>query len=120
MAASAMRRRSRCPVACSLDLLGDRWTLLVIRDLTQGGSRFKHFTAAAEGVPTNILAERLNRLVHHGVVEQVPAAPGAKRQAYRLTPKGEALRPVLAALHEWGMQWEAPAFEVPPAQPLTS
>jgi len=54
-------RRSPCPVACSLDLIGDKWTLLVIRDLLFGRSRFKDFAASPEGIPTNILSERLGR-----------------------------------------------------------
>jgi len=99
-------RRSPCPVACGLDLLGDRWTLLVVRDLLLGRSRFKDFEASPEGIPTNLLADRLARLLAWGVVEQVPAGPGARHQAYRLTVKGEALRPVVMALRDWGLAWE--------------
>ncbi len=98
--------RSPCPVACALDILGDRWTLLVIRDLMFGRSRFKDFTASPEGIPTNILSERLERLRRHGLVEQVPAADGTKRLAYCLTEKGHSLRPVLEALRDWGLHWE--------------
>lgn len=98
--------RSPCPVACALDLFGDRWTLLVIRDLMLGGSRFKDFATAPEGIPTNILSERLVRLVEQEVIEKVPAADGSKRLAYRLTEKGKALRPVLAAIRDWGLEWE--------------
>ena len=99
-------RRSPCPVACALDLFGDRWTLLVIRDLLLGRSRFKEFAASPEGIPTNLLSERLARLLRHGVVVQVPPADGSKHLAYRLTDKGEALRPVLAAMRNWGLGWE--------------
>ena len=99
-------RRSPCPVACSLDVLGDRWTLLVVRDLLLGAERFKEFSASPEGIPTNILADRLARLVEHGVAEQVPAADGSRHPAYRLTKKGRALLPVLAALRDWGLAWE--------------
>lgn len=98
-------RRSPCPVACALDLLGDRWTLLVIRDLFLGRSRFKDFTASPEGIPTNILTDRLERLVNQGVVNKVPV-PGGKRYAYKLTEKGRALGPVLIALKDWGLVWE--------------
>jgi DNA-binding HxlR family transcriptional regulator len=101
-----VERRSTCPVACSLDLLGDRWTLLVVRDLWFGRSRFKDFTASPEGIPTNILSERLERLVKHGVAEKVPAADGTKRLGYQLTEKGKALGPVLAAIRDWGLAWE--------------
>jgi len=99
-------RRSPCPVACSLDILGDRWTLLVVRDLMLGRSRFKDFEASPEGIPTNILSERLERLLGHNIVEQVPAADGSKRQAYALTEKGRALRPMLKAMRDWGLAWE--------------
>jgi DNA-binding HxlR family transcriptional regulator len=99
-------RRSPCPVACTLDILGDRWTLLVVRDLFQGRGRFRDFTASPEGIPTNILSERLERLLQHGVVEQIPAADGTKRSAYRLTKKGQALGPVVAAMRDWGLAWE--------------
>lgn len=101
-----LARRSVCPVACSLDLLGDRWTLLVVRDLWLGRTRFKDFTASPERIPTNILSERLERLVAHGVAEKVPAADGSKRLGYRLTDKGKALIPILAAIRDWGLTWQ--------------
>jgi DNA-binding HxlR family transcriptional regulator len=100
------RRRSSCPVACGLDLLGDRWTLLVVRDLLLGRTRFKDFAASPEGIPTNILADRLERLVAGGVLERAPSAPGSRHLAYHLTAKGRALRPVVAALRDWGLEWE--------------
>lgn len=100
------RRRSPCPVACSLDLFGDRWTLLIIRDLFCGRKRFKDFTASPEGIPTNILAERLERLLTHGIVEHIPAEDGTKRLAYRLTEKGKDLGPVLKAMRDWGLAWD--------------
>jgi DNA-binding HxlR family transcriptional regulator len=99
-------RRSPCPVACSLDLFGDRWTLLIVRDLFFGRARFKDFTASPEGIPTNILADRLERLLAHGVVEQIPAEDGTKRLAYRLTEKGKALGSVLKAMRDWGLAWD--------------
>jgi len=70
---SGPARRSPCPVACALDLFGDRWTLLVIRDLLFGRSRFKDFSASPEGIPTNILSERLGRLLAANVIEQITA-----------------------------------------------
>ncbi len=102
-AKTAPERRSPCPVACSLDLLGDRWTLLVVRDLMFGRSRFKDFTASPERIPTNILSDRLARLLRHRIVDQIPAEDGTKRLAYRLTAKGVALRPVLEAMRDWGL-----------------
>jgi DNA-binding HxlR family transcriptional regulator len=103
---AAETRRSPCPVACALDLMGDRWTLLVIRDLMFGRARFKDFEASPEGIPTNILSDRLERLLHSKIVEQIPVGDGAKRFAYRLTPKGKALAPVLVAMRDWGLKWE--------------
>ena len=99
-------RRSPCPVACALDLFGDRWTLLVIRDLVLGKSRFKEFVSSPEGIPTNILSERLERLQQGGIVEQVPATEGGKRMAYALTEKGRSLRPLLKMIRDWGLEWE--------------
>ena len=99
-------RRSPCPVACGLDIFGDRWTLLVVRDLMFGAERFKEFSNSPEGIPTNILADRLARLQRHKVVEQVAAADGTKHPAYRLTDKGRALLPVLGAMRDWGLKWE--------------
>lgn len=103
---SAPVRRSPCPLACSLEIFGDRWTLLVVRDLILGSSRFKDFTASPEGIPTNILSERLERLRHHGIVDRVAAGEHSKRFAYELTEKGNALRPVLRSMVEWGLKWE--------------
>ncbi len=103
---SATTRRSPCPVACSLDIFGDRWSLLIIRDLVLGRSRFRDFTGSPEGIPTNILSDRLKRLQERQLIAQIPAADGAKRLAYRLTNKGEALKPVLVALRDWGLKWE--------------
>lgn len=103
---AAPLRRSPCPLACGLDLFGDRWTLLVIRDLMFGAERFKDFTASPEGIPTNILADRLNRLRVSGVIAQVSATDGTRHPAYQLTAKGLALRPVLESMRDWGLKWE--------------
>lgn len=102
----AVPRRSPCPLACSLDIFGDRWTLLIVRDLFYGRTRFKDFTASPEGIPTNILADRLERLLANGIIEQIPAEDGTKRLAYRLTEKGKALGPVLKTMRDWGLEWD--------------
>jgi len=99
-------KRSPCPVAHSLDIFGDRWTLLVIRDLFYGRTRFKEFAASPEGIPTNILADRLERLLARRIIEQIPAEDGTKRLAYRLTKKGKALGPLLKAMRDWGLAWD--------------
>ncbi len=96
--------RSVCPVACALDLIGDRWTLLVVRDLWCGKAHFKEFSASPEGIATNILADRLERLVGSGIAERYPSAERPGREAYRLTEKGKSLGPVLTALRDWGLR----------------
>jgi DNA-binding HxlR family transcriptional regulator len=101
-AAAAAELRSSCPIAGALDVVGDRWTLLVIRDLIMGKQRYGEFCASPEGIPTNILAERLARLEAAGIVTRVPYQESPPRLHYELTPKGEALKPVLATLGEWG------------------
>ena len=93
-------------MACSLDIFGDRWTLLVIRDLFFGRTRFKDFAASPEGIPTNILAERLERLLARDIIKQSPAEDGTKRLAYRLTKKGKELGPILKAMRDWGLAWD--------------
>jgi DNA-binding HxlR family transcriptional regulator len=105
--ATTQTRRSPCPVSCLLDLVGDRWTLLVVRDLIFGKTRFKDFLASPEGIPTNILADRLKRLLENDVAEQVSDAEGSKHLAYQLTPKGSALLPIVRAMKDWGLKWEA-------------
>ena len=103
---SSNERRSSCPVACSLDLLGDRWTLLVVRDLFRGLTRYGEFLVSPEGIPTNILADRLERLEKAGVIESAPYQSNPPRYAYTLTPKGSDLKPVIGALANWAMRHE--------------
>ncbi len=96
--------RSPCPLACTLDLVGDKWTLLVVRDLHLGKRYFKDFTASPEGIATNILSDRLARLVEAGLAEKFKSDEQVGREAYRLTQKGRSLRPVLKAMLKWGLQ----------------
>jgi DNA-binding HxlR family transcriptional regulator len=96
--------RSACPVAGVLDLLGDRWTLLVIRDLIRGRRRYKEFAEAPEGIPTNLLADRLSRLEDAGIVTRAPYQDNPPRFEYTLTPKGESLRPLVSAIAAWGRE----------------
>jgi DNA-binding HxlR family transcriptional regulator len=97
-------RRSSCPISGALDLLGDRWTLLLVRDLFRGLTRYGEFLAGPEGIPTNILADRLVRLEAAGIVERKPYQQNPPRYAYTLTPKGADLKPVLAAHAAWAMK----------------
>jgi DNA-binding HxlR family transcriptional regulator len=96
-------RRSLCPVACSLELVGDRWSLLVIRDLFAGKHRFGDFLASPEHIPTNILAERLRRLEAAGLLFTLPYHQRPPRFEYHLTDRGRALAPVVDAMATWGL-----------------
>jgi DNA-binding HxlR family transcriptional regulator len=97
-------RRSQCPVACALDVVGDRWTLLVIRDLLGGKRRYGEFLSSAEKIPTNILAERLRRLEREGLIARVPYSTRPLRVEYHLTPEGYALGHAVDALATWGLK----------------
>jgi DNA-binding HxlR family transcriptional regulator len=95
--------RSHCPIACTLDLIGDRWTLLVIRDLTLGKERFEEFLASPEGISTNILSDRLKRLEELDLITKEPYGSHTRRMRYQLTPKGKGLKRVMAAITRWGL-----------------
>ena len=94
--------RSTCPIACTLDVLGDKWTLLIIRDLFFGKTTYGQFLASNEGIPTNILAERLKRLVNAGIINKEQYQERPVRYAYQLTKKGQDLSHVLMAMVAWG------------------
>lgn len=98
-----------CPVARTLDILGDRWTLLIVRDLFRGRTRFAEFQASLQGIPTNLLGDRLKQLEEHGIVGRRFYSEHPPRAEYVLTEKGRALDPVLGALSEWGNRFEQPA-----------
>ena len=98
-------KRSICPVACTLDILGDKWTLLVVRDLILGKKTYSEFQSSQEAIPTNILAERLKRLQAQGVVTKQQYQDKPVRYEYHLTDKGRDLRPVLLAMVKWGNQY---------------
>ncbi|MGA7916924.1 MAG: helix-turn-helix domain-containing protein [Candidatus Acidiferrales bacterium] len=100
-------RRSGCPVSLSLEMLGDRWSLLVIRDLmVRGYKTFKEFQEAGEGIATNILADRLQKLEATGIITAEEQATDGRRKNYRLTGKGIDLAPVLLELLIWGARHE--------------
>jgi DNA-binding HxlR family transcriptional regulator len=96
--------RSRCPVACTLDVLGDRWSLLIVRDLMRGKRRYAEFLTSPEGIPTNILANRLKRLLSVGIIVSRRYSDRPPRVEYTLTAKGEDLRPVMRAMLDWGVR----------------
>ncbi len=99
--------RSGCPVSISLESFGDRWSLLIIRDLMVRGFRtFKQFEQSGEGIATNILADRLRKLEAHGILRSEAEASDGRRVNYRLTKKGIDLAPVLLDLLVWGARHE--------------
>lgn len=93
------QHRSPCPVSSTLDLIGDRWSLLVVRSLMVGARRYSDLLAMPEKIATNILADRLKRLEAAGIVAR--SGRGAQVR-YALTPTGAALLPVIQALADWG------------------
>ncbi|MFC7546791.1 winged helix-turn-helix transcriptional regulator [Plantactinospora sp. GCM10030261] len=97
-------RRSDCAIAGTLDIVGDRWSLLIVRDLLfRGELRFADLATSAEGVPTNTLTDRLRRLEEFGLVERRAYSERPRRHQYRLTDRGRALAPVLDAMANWGV-----------------
>jgi DNA-binding HxlR family transcriptional regulator len=94
--------RSMCAIANSLDILGDKWSLLVVRDLLHGKRTYGELAQSPEGIPTNLLADRLKRLESAGIVTSSPYQERPVRYAYSLTPKGSALGEVLLAFVRWG------------------
>jgi DNA-binding HxlR family transcriptional regulator len=102
----------RCSIAGALELIGDRWALLLIRDLSMGMSRYDDLRATV-GIPPATLSARLKRLEETGIVERVRYQDRPPRDEYRLTPKGRDLWKVSIALREWGDRWDASGFGKP-------
>lgn len=98
-------KRSKCPVACTLDILGDKWTLLVVRDLLMGKTIYSDLQHSPEAIPTNILAQRLKQLQSLQIISKQPYQDKPVRYTYQLTEKGKALRGVLLAMVKWGNQY---------------
>ena len=94
--------RSPCAVACSLDLVGDKWSLLVVRDLLRGKVTYKELQNSLERIPTNILADRLRKLEEAGLISKSVYQEHPVRHAYHLTEKGKELGDVLMAFVRWG------------------
>jgi len=102
-----LKRRSGCPVSISLEMLGDRWSLLIVRDLMVRGFRtFKEFQGSSERIATNILADRLQKLEAKGIVTAEVEESDGRKVNYRLTEKGIDLAPVLLELLIWGARHE--------------
>jgi DNA-binding HxlR family transcriptional regulator len=101
------KRRSGCPVSISLEMFGDRWSLLIIRDLMVRGFRtFREFQESGEGISTNILADRLRKLEARGIITAEAEETDRRRVNYRMTERGIDLAPVLLELLIWGARHE--------------
>jgi DNA-binding HxlR family transcriptional regulator len=112
--------RSPCAVACTLDLVGDKWSLLVVRDLLRGNVTYGELQNSPEGIPTNILADRLKRLEEAHLISKSAYQEHPVRYRYGLTEKGQSLRDVLRALVRWGTE-HIPGTRTlasPPPQPV--
>jgi DNA-binding HxlR family transcriptional regulator len=99
-----------CPIAKAVEILGDRWTLLIVRDLLTGTCHFNDLERGLPGISRGLLAERLRRLERMGLVEKVSRRNGRQRTAYYLTNAGQELQTVIGSLLTWGARW---AFEEP-------
>ncbi len=112
-------KRSRCPVANLLDVLGDKWTLLVVRDLLTGAKTYKKIQDSPERIPTNILAERLKRLEREGIIVRMQYQEKPVRYTYVLTDKGMDLRPVLSTMAKWGNKYVSGTFSPEDLEAIT-
>jgi len=105
--------RSGCPIATTLDLVGDKWTLVIVRDMLTGKRRYTEFLESPEGIPTNILAERLRRMEALQLISKAPYQSNPPRHAYTLTQRGNSLLPILQSMCRWA-NTEFPATWTPP------
>jgi DNA-binding HxlR family transcriptional regulator len=107
-----MQRKSfsdmNCSIARALDQVGEWWSLLIVRECTQGATRFAEFQSVL-GIAKNVLASRLERLTELGILERFPLQERVNADGYRLTQKGEELYPILVALMQWGDRWATPS-----------
>ena len=99
-------RQRHCPIARTLDVVGDRWTLLILRDLSWRRQRFSDLEASLAGIAPNLLSARLRLLEGNEMVERIEYHAHPPRHEYRLTPKGKAFVPILRAIADYGTTWE--------------
>lgn len=111
--------RSGCPIASTLDLVGDRWSLVIVRDMLTGKKRYGEFLESPEGITTNILASRLKRLETTGLIVKRPYQNNPPRFEYRLTDEGGALLPVVQAMCRWANA-HIPGTWTPPESFMTA
>jgi DNA-binding HxlR family transcriptional regulator len=105
--------RSTCPIARALDIVGDRWTLVVLRSMLVGAHRYNDFLTAPEQISTNVLADRLDRLVETGLVERRLYQERPERHEYWLTERGADFLPVLQALAAWSLKHLQGCYQPP-------
>ena len=106
--------RSLCPIASSLDLIGDRWTMVILRDLINGKTRYSDFLTSPERITTSILADRLERMEAAGLITRAPYQERPVRYSYELTEMGRGLHPALRELCRWANRF-LPSTWTPPA-----
>jgi DNA-binding HxlR family transcriptional regulator len=100
------KRRSACPLNAAVEALGDRWSLLIVRDMMFGAHNFADLAKTHEGIATNVLAARLRRLASEDIVAVAPDPQDRRKRIYRLTAKGIALAPVMAEMVLWAAAHE--------------
>jgi len=100
-----------CPIPAALELIGEKWTFLILRGAFNGLQHFEEFQAGL-GIARNILSDRLSRLVSGGILQREPDPTDRRKVVYSLTPKGEALLPVMLTIRQWGEQWGLGEMEV--------
>ncbi|NYH25977.1 winged helix-turn-helix transcriptional regulator [Paraburkholderia bryophila] len=109
------RNNSNCPICYSLDIFGDRWTLLIVRDMVANHKQYyREFLGSDEGISTNILADRLKNLVEHGLVTKEDDPENRSQSVYHPTEKALALGPVLEAIMDWGLKYGPESLTPPP------
>ncbi|MGI8927069.1 MAG: winged helix-turn-helix transcriptional regulator [Tepidiformaceae bacterium] len=111
------RGQETCPVARTLDVIGQRWTVLIVRDLGGGKTRYSELLESLPGIPSNLLSERLKQLEADGIVTRSFYSEHPPRAAYALTEKGTALGRVLVAMYRWGTDWEPVEDRTPVVTP---
>ena len=102
---SNLNRRSNCPIACTLELIGDKWTILIVRDMCFFGKcRFEDFLNSPEKISTNILTARLNKMIEAGLITKNRYGTHSQRMDYKLTEKGSSLAEITRQIAVWGKE----------------
>jgi DNA-binding HxlR family transcriptional regulator len=119
MNAKSLTYRSECALSSALDIIGDKWSLLIVRDMCLNKSKYGDFQTSPEKIPTNILASRLKQLEANGIIEKIPYQQKPLRYEYKLTSKGADLLPVMQQLAIWAHRY-IPECGEPPVRFLTT